>query len=235
MAEILIGEDDAHVRKWVGVALETQGHTIRLSADGAGTLEAVRQRRPDLLILDIMMPKMTGLEVCRAVRAFDQGLPIMMLTARNTEADMIEGLGAGADDYVTKPFSLAALNAHVAALLRRAGKDASAAPFRIGQHEVNPMRMEISAPGGSVHPLAAKEKELLCVLNRHRGEVLRRDWLLERVWGFNFCGNTRTLDQHIALIRRKLGEDATLLTTIRNAGYRLDRGTPTTSQDASRA
>ena len=223
MAEILIGEDDADVRKWVGIALETQGYTVRTAPDGEAALAEVKKRRPDMLILDIMMPKMSGLEVCREIRAFERRMPIMMLTARNSENDMIEGLEAGADDYVTKPFSLALLFARVAALLRRSENCASACrAYKIGEHTVDLVRMSILSPDGAEKPLAAREAELLEILHRHRGEVLRREYLLDRVWGFNFYGNTRTLDQHIALVRRKLGGDSALLRTVRNIGYRLD-------------
>ena len=119
MAEILIGEDDADVRKWLGIALETEGYVVRSACDGVETLAAVRERRPDLLILDVMMPKMSGLEVCRTARAADASLPIMMLTARNKDEDIVEGLGCGADEYVTKPFSMKVLFARIAAMLRK--------------------------------------------------------------------------------------------------------------------
>ena len=120
MAEIQIGEDDADVRKWLGVALETEGYVVRSSCDGEEVLAAVRERRPDLLILDVMMPKMSGLEVCRAIRAADASLPIMMLTARSKDEDIVEGLGCGADDYVTKPFSMKVLFARIALSSRMA-------------------------------------------------------------------------------------------------------------------
>ncbi len=221
MAEILIGEDDADVRKWLGVALETEGYVVRSACDGEETLAAVRKRRPDLLILDVMMPKLSGLEVCRAVRVADASLPIMMLTARSKDEDIVEGLGCGADDYVTKPFSMKVLFARIAAMLRN--RDAFGGPtaFLVGAHFVDGKTMRVAGPGGFSEPLALREYELLKLLYERRGEVLQRDWLLNRLWGVTFYGNTRTLDQHIALIRRKLGDDADRIETIRNIGYRL--------------
>lgn len=222
MAEILIGEDDDDVRKWLGVALESEGYSVRRAADGAETLAAVRERRPDLLILDVMMPKLSGLDVCQAIRETDHALPILMLTARNRETDVLAGFNCGADDYVTKPFSMNELFARIAALLRRAGRSVeSEPPLVIGAHRVDGRSMMVVAPDGSCTPLAAREYELLRLLCEHRGEVLKRDWLLDRLWGVTFHGNTRTLDQHIALVRRKLGSDADRIETLRNVGYRL--------------
>ena len=221
MAEILIGEDDADVRKWLGVALEMEGYVVRSVGDGEETLAAVRERRPDLLILDVMMPKMSGLEVCRTVRAADASLPIMMLTARSKEEDIVEGFGCGADDYVTKPFSMRVLFARVAAMLRNRNVPDGASAFPVGEHFVDGKAMRVTGPGGFSEPLALREYELLKILYERRGEVLQRDWLLNRLWGVTFYGNTRTLDQHIALIRRKLGDDFDRIETVRNVGYRL--------------
>lgn len=221
MAEILIGEDDADVRKWLGIALESEGHAVRLACDGEETLSAVRVRRPELLILDVMMPKMSGLEVCRALRAEDAALPIMMLTARNTDEDIVEGLGCGADEYVTKPFSMRVLFARITALLRRRDATSAGAAFAVGRHAIDGKTMRVVGPDGVRVPLAAREYDLLRLLRDHRGEVLHRDVLLNRLWGVTFYGNTRTLDQHIALVRRKLGDDADQIETVRNVGYRL--------------
>lgn len=221
MAEILIGEDDADVRKWLGIALETEGYVVRSACDGEEALAAVRERRPDLLILDVMMPKMSGLEVCRAIRAADASLPIMMLTARSKDEDIVEGLGCGADDYVTKPFSMKVLFARIAAMLRKRDVSDVASAFSVGAHSVDGKTMRVTGRDGSSEPLASREYELLRLLYERRGEVLQRDWLLNRLWGVTFYGNTRTLDQHIALIRRKLGGDAERIETVRNVGYRL--------------
>lgn len=221
MAEILIGEDDADVRKWLGIALETEGYVVRSACDGVETLAAVRERRPDLLILDVMMPKMSGLEVCKAIRAFDGSLPILMLTARNKDEDLIAGLGAGADDYVIKPFALNVLLARIAALLRRTDAADCNNTADISGFRLDIRKMAIVFDNGQQVLLTAREYELLKLLADHRGEVLKRDDILNRIWGLTFYGNTRTLDQHIALIRRKLGPFANRVETIRNVGYRL--------------
>ena len=219
MAEILIGEDDADVRKWLAIALETEGFTVRTAADGAATSEEAKTTRPDLLILDVMMPKMSGLEVCKAIRAFDRTLPILMLTARNKDEDLIAGLGAGADDYVTKPFALNVLLARIAALLRRTDRTECRDDF--SSFRLDARKMTIAFANGQEVLLSAREYELLKLLADQRGEVLRRDDILNRIWGLTFYGNTRTLDQHIALLRRKLGPCADCIETVRNVGYRL--------------
>ena len=219
MAEILIGEDDADVRKWLGIALVSEGHAVRTVADGEAVLAAMREKCPDLLILDVMMPKMSGLDVCKTVRADDPKLPVMMLTARSKESDILTGFGCGADDYVTKPFSMNVLFARVAALLRRTQNPATR--LAIGSHTVDPNRMTISDGEDHVEPLTAREFDLLKLLAGHRGEVLKRNDILNRLWGVTFYGNTRTLDQHIATLRRKLGSDQSLIETVRNVGYRL--------------
>lgn len=219
MAEILIGEDDADVRKWLGIALESEGYSVRTAADGEATLAATREKRPDLLILDVMMPKMSGLDVCKTIRADDPKLPIMMLTARSRESDILTGFGCGADDYVTKPFSINVLFARVAALLRRTHELQTI--LIIGSHTVNSNRMTISDGRGRGEQLTAREFDLLKLLAERRGDVLKRDDILNRLWGITFYGNTRTLDQHIATLRRKLGSDQDAIETIRNVGYRL--------------
>ena len=221
MAEILIGEDDADVRKWLAIALETEGFTVRTAADGAATLEEAKTARPDLLILDVMMPKMSGLEVCKAIRAFDRTLPILMLTARSKDEDLIAGLGAGADDYVTKPFALNVLLARIAALRRRTDAAECRGDADLGSFRLDARKMAIVFANGQEALLSAREYALLKLLADHRGEVLRRDDILNRIWGLTFYGNTRTLDQHIALLRRKLGSCSDCIETVRNVGYRL--------------
>lgn len=222
MAEILIAEDDADVRKWLAIALETEGHAVRMVEDGAAALQALRAKRPDALVLDVMMPVCDGFAVCREVRSTDAALPILMLTARDSEKDKVTGLGLGADDYMTKPFSMAELFARVGALLRRGALlNAPCASFQVGRSRVDGRRRAVIGGDGRETALAAREYELLKFLGDHRGEVLSRDRLLDELWGVTFYGNTRTLDQHVALVRRKLGADASLLETVRNVGYRL--------------
>ena len=229
MADILLAEDDADVRKWVAVALESEGHSVRTAPDGEAALAAFRARRPDLLVLDVMMPRRDGLAVCREVRAVDPALPVLMLTARNTEKDKLAGFDVGADDYVTKPFSMNELFARVAALLRRGALlAASSAPaaesYALGSLRLDCGRMALVAADGSATDLAARECGLLRLLAAHPGEVLTRERLLNELWGVSFYGNTRTLDQHVALVRRKLGAEAARLETVRNVGYRLRVG-----------
>ena len=226
MSEILFAEDDADIRKWVAVALETEGYAVRTVPDGEAALAAYAAQRPDLLMLDIMMPKRDGVSVCAEIRRRDAALPILMLTARTAERDKIAGLGAGADDYRTKPFGLGELLARIAALLRRTRlvpvqPPRADAPFRLGTHMIDGARLTVIAPDGTETPLAAREYERLRLLAAHPGEVLRRDDILDELWGVAFHGNTRTLDQHVALIRRKLGTDAARIETVRNVGYRL--------------
>ena len=226
MSEILFAEDDADIRKWVAVALETEGYAVRTVPDGEAALAAYAAQRPDLLMLDIMMPKRDGVSVCAEIRRRDAALPILMLTARTSERDKIAGLGAAADDYMTKPFGLGEPLARIAALLRRARlvpvqPPRADAPFRLGAHMIDGARLTVIAPDGTETPLAAREYELLRLLAAHPGEVLRRDDILDELWGVAFHGNTRTLDQHVALIRRKLGTDAARIETVRNVGYRL--------------
>ncbi|MCR5750758.1 MAG: response regulator transcription factor [Kiritimatiellae bacterium] len=230
MAEILFAEDDPDVRRWVCVALESEGHSVRVAADGDEALREIAAKRPDLIMLDVTMPGVSGFEVCKAVRDRDAAVPILMLTARGGEADKLTGFRMGADDYVTKPFSMKELFARVAALLRRA-KPASSETrpgvcesFAVGAARIDGARMAVLLPNGEEHPLAAREHELLSLLNRRAGEVLRRDFLLDEIWGVTFYGNTRTLDQHIALLRKKLGPEASRLETVRNVGYRLRAG-----------
>ena len=222
VAEILVAEDDADVRKWLSVALETEGYAVRAVENGARALAAVRQARPDLVILDVMMPECDGFTACREIRRDDAALPVLMLTARDSEQDKITGLGLGADDYMTKPFSMAELFARVAALLRRGALTRAVQPaFRIGGCRIDAARLTLTGADGCETALAARECQLLALLASRRGEVLTRDRLLNELWGVTFYGNTRTLDQHVALVRRKLGADAAWIETVRNVGYRL--------------
>ena len=225
MADLLIAEDDADVRKWLSIALRSEGHDVRATIDGEEVLSALAQKRPDALILDIAMPKRDGFSVCETIRKTDPALPILMLTAKSSTRDKIKGLGLGADDYMTKPFLMEELFARVTALLRRARLTPPAvfdnATFKVGNSTVDSSRLAILSADGQETPLAAREFALLKLLAAHPGEVLTRDRLLNEIWGVTFYGNTRTLDQHVALIRKKLGADAACIETVRNVGYRL--------------
>lgn len=168
MADILIAEDDADVRKWLSVALETEGYAVDTAENGVSALEAVRRKRPDLLILDVMMPACDGFTVCSEIRKADASLPILMLTARDSEQDEVKGLGLGADDYVTKPFSMMELFARIGARLRRSAlMCASKASFMIGTARIDESRMSVVDVEGRETPLAAREYELLKLLASH--------------------------------------------------------------------
>ena len=224
--KVLVIEDEKLVAESIRAILEHKGFDVETVYDGEAGTEYAELGIYDLLILDVMMPRLNGFQVARQVRADRCATPILMLTARTAERDKIAGLGAGADDYMTKPFGLGELLARIAALLRRARlvpvqPPRADAPFRLGAHMIDGARLTVIAPDGTETPLAAREYELLRLLAAHPGEVLRRDDILDELWGVAFHGNTRTLDQHVALIRRKLGADAARIETVRNVGYRL--------------
>lgn len=228
MAEILFAEDDRHIREWLPVALEGQGHRVHAVGDGEAALEAYRRQRPDLLLLDVMMPKKSGYTVCAEIRKEDKTLPILMLTAKTAEADKVLGLDVGADDYLTKPFGVRELVARVSALLRRTraleterqAKNWSTA--KCGSHVIDVKGHTLDDADGNKVPLTTLEFGLLRLLVAHPGEVLSRDRLLNELWGVSYLGSTRTLDQHVALVRKKLGKDAELIETVYGSGYRFN-------------
>ncbi len=229
MAEILLAEDDKHIREWLPVALEGQGHHVHAVADGAAALTAYAQQRPDLMLLDVMMPKKSGYTVCTEIRKTDKTLPIIMLTAKTSEADKVLGLEIGADDYLTKPFGIRELIARVSALLRRAraleteqqAKGWTALPC--GAHELDLKRHTLRTIATQQEtPLTTLEFGLLRLLLAHPGEILTRDRLLNELWGVSYLGSTRTLDQHVALVRKKLDTDAALIETVYGTGYRFN-------------
>jgi DNA-binding response OmpR family regulator len=221
---ILIVEDDRDIAELVRHYLVKAGHSAETLASGAEVLPRIRHRRPDLVVLDLMLPGMHGLDVCRALRA-DPGtasLPIIVLTARAEEADRIAGLDLGADDYVTKPFSPKELVARVAALLRRSGLTAvpSSQPLRFGPIEVDRDQHVVRDAGREV-ALTAKEFLLLEYFIQHGGRVLSRDQLLSEVWGYQYTGGTRTVDVHVRRLREKLPFLAEALITVKQFGYKL--------------
>ena len=225
MAYILFAEDDETLRDGLQVALESDGHETRPCADGAEALAALAERRPDLLLLDVMMPRKSGFDVCAEVRRTDPALPIIFLTAKADETDQVLGLGLGADDYIAKPFRVRVLLARVAAALRRAGTTpaatAAAETFMIGTARVDARRFLVD-PGDGTPPqtLSVRELGLLRAFAAHPGEVLSRDALLDEVWGEDYIGGPRTLDQHILQIRKKLGPSANGIETVHRIGYR---------------
>ena len=222
MADILLAEDDASIREWLPVVLEKDKHRVRAVADGAAALSAYEERRPDLLILDVMMPKKSGYDVCTEIRKKDPILPILMLTAKSAESDKVLGLGLGADDYMTKPFGIRELCARVSAMLRRVHVAETArqakAVFIVGRCQVDVRRRELTDGAGRKVELSSLELGLLQLLAAHPGEIIPRDRLLNELWGANYLGSTRTLDQHISLVRKKLGADANCIETIYGSG-----------------
>lgn len=226
MPKILLVEDETTVRETLATHLRAEGYETLTAADGATGLRLTRAELPDLLILDVMLPELDGLSLCRLVRR-DSDVPILMLTARGTEMDRIMGLETGADDYVVKPFSLGELLARVRALLRRAqGEQRHAAATRL---QAGDLQLDLIARrvrlGELELRLTQREFDLLAELMRNKGAVLSRDLLLTRVWGYDYVGNTHTVDVHIRWLREKIEVDPsapTRLTTVRGVGYRFE-------------
>jgi len=226
MTDILFAEDDAGIREWTALALEGPTCRVRAVADGAAALKAYEEKVPDLAILDVMMPKVSGWDVLVEIRKKDRAVPIMMLTAKSAEGDKVMGLGLGADDYLAKPFGVAELRARVAALLRRAAVSSAPAPakspaFAVGSRTVDPKRSVVIDSRGKETELTSLELGILTYLAAHRGEIVSRDSLLTAVWGASYQGTNRTIDTRLAKLRQKLGSDAVLVETVYASGYRL--------------
>lgn len=220
MKTILVVDDERNIVELVRLYLEKEGFNVVAASDGEQALAQYERHAPDLVVLDLMLPKLDGFEVCRELRRRGD-TPILMLTARSEDVDAIVGLELGADDYVTKPFNPRALVARVKAILRRTDATAKGGrPIRVGNLRVDPRRREASVGDRSLD-LRAREFDLLAALARDPGVVLTRDALLEDVWGTDFPGETRTVDVHVAEVRKKLGDDGPAIETIRGIGYRL--------------
>ena len=229
MARLLVVEDDTAILEAVAYNLERQGHEVVRAEDGVSALALSRSIEPDLILLDLMLPRMSGLDVCRVVRE-ERPVPIVVLTARDTEADTVAGLDLGADDYITKPFSMRELLARVGAVLRRdeLSREAGGGPVRGavlsgGGIELRSGAREVTRDGTPV-ALRPKEFELLEYLMRHPGQALSRDTILERVWGYEFGGGTRTVDVHIRWLREKIEDHPSSperLRTVRGVGYKF--------------
>jgi DNA-binding response OmpR family regulator len=223
-ARILVAEDDPKQANLVRVYLEREGHSVLLVGDGRAALEQCRTRRPDMVVLDVMMPLVDGLDVCRILRS-ESDIPILLLTARTTEDDMLLGLDVGADDYITKPYSPRELAARVRALLRRAGAVSAGnqAVLRIGDLEIDPGRFEVRV-GGRPIVLTAKEFGILEVLAAEPGRAFTRAQIIDRAFGFDHYVLERTVDAHVMNLRRKIEEDAAeprYVQTVYGRGYRL--------------
>ena len=238
-ARILIAEDDVHIRLGLIATLESEGYDVTAASDGAQALKLYPQSKYDLVILDVMMPKASGYDVCRELRAAGVGTPVLFLTAKGEEVDKVVGLKLGADDYVVKPFGVHELLARVEALLRRARVSVSAAyaargetsaggvplpfVFRLGEAEIDRNAFTVRRPGCAAESLTARELKLAEVFAAHAGETLARDRLLNAVWGVGYFGTTRTLDQHVAQLRKKIEpepESPRSILTVHGVGYR---------------
>jgi len=221
---ILLVDDEQHIIELAQMYLEKEGYVVRSAGDGQRALDLVARERPDLVVLDLMLPTVDGWEVCRKIRA-ESDLPIIMLTARDDAIDKILGLELGADAYLTKPFNPRELVAWVKAVLRRSAprhkEDALARQaISLGRLEVNPASREATVAGQPVS-LRAKEFDLLLTLLNHKGIVLSREKLIELVWGFDFYGQTRTVDVHVAHLRDKLADSGVEIETVWGVGYKL--------------
>ncbi len=218
---VLVVEDEASIASFVSAYLKNAGYAVRTAGTGGEALRQVASDQPALVVLDLMLPDIDGIEVCRRIRQ-DSDMPILMLTARDEDVDKIIGLEVGADDYLTKPFNPRELVARVKAILRRATPERGereSAVIRHGDLSVDAGRREVKVGDQEVQ-LAPKEFDLLWELLDHRGLVLTRDQLLERVWGYTFAGDTRTVDVHVRQLRRKLG-DASPIVTVWGVGYKV--------------
>jgi DNA-binding response OmpR family regulator len=222
MTSVLLAEDDLSISEPLARALRREGYEVGVSADGPATIEAACAGGIDLILLDIGLPKLDGLEVCRQIRSQGHAIPVLILTARADEVDTVIGLDAGADDYVTKPFRLAELLARVRALLRRGATESRV---------VQGVRVDADARrawlGESEIDLTSKEFDLLSLLVSEAGKVVTREQIMRQVWDSKWWGSTKTLDMHVSWLRRKLGDDAhspRYITTVRGVGFRFERG-----------
>ena len=220
---ILVVDDEPTLRQTLAENLEEEGFRVVTAADGRQALARFRETAPDLVLLDLMLPEISGIEVCRQIRR-ESGVPILMLTARDSELDKVVGLELGADDYVTKPFSLRELLARVRALMRRADRP----PDAPATESIQLGRVTVDLPGhrllrdGEPIPVKPKAFELLAFLLRHPGQVFTRDKLLEHVWGYDYAGETRTVDVHVHMLRTLIEEEPgrpAYLQTVRGVGY----------------
>jgi DNA-binding response OmpR family regulator len=224
VARILVAEDDPKQATLIRVYLERERHSVLTAPDGQQALEVFRNRRPDLAVVDVMIPILDGLDVCRLIRA-ESTIPILMLTARSTEQDILRGLDIGADDYLTKPYSPREFTARVRALLRRAGVVAGAGKpvLSVGELTVDPDRFEVRV-GGRLVPVTAKEFGILEVLAARPGRVFTRAQIIDAAFGFDHDVLERTVDAHVMNLRRKIEDDAAeprYLQTVYGRGYRI--------------
>ncbi len=236
---ILVAEDDANIRNGLIDTLESEGYQATPAVDGEQALKIFQSGKFDLVLLDIMMPGRSGYDVCRAIRVHNEEIPIIMLTAKGAEIDKVVGLKLGADDYITKPFGVHELLARIAAVLRRSRRPPDQAgtsgplpdSFVFGTAEIDSRQFRAKI-GQKTHPLSARELRLLELFYTHPNEVLSRDLLLNQAWGVEYYGTTRTLDQHIAQLRKKVEPDPahpSVVITVHGIGYRYSKSAENSS------
>ncbi|MGI8422872.1 MAG: winged helix-turn-helix domain-containing protein [Chloroflexota bacterium] len=230
MAKVLVVDDEPALVSTISYSLRKEGHEVLTAGDGERALAIARREQPDLIVLDLMLPKLDGLDVCRALRQSPtpklRGIPILMLTARSEELDKVVGLEVGADDYVTKPFSMRELVARTKAMLRRSHMESGPAPadqpVKIGTISLDPAQRRVLRDGKEV-ALKPKEFDLLRFLARNPGHVYSREQLLDQVWGYGYVGEQRTVDVHVRWLREKIEDEPSkpqLIETVRGVGYR---------------
>ena len=219
---ILLVDDEPNIIQLARMYLEREGYRVQAVGDGRAALQAVERLRPDLMVLDIMLPELDGLEVCRRLRGLDDPIAILMLTARDEDLDKILGLELGADDYLTKPFNPRELVARVKAIIRRGERISRPTDdvLHFGDLVIDPGGREVKVNGQAVS-LRAKEFDLLLTLAEHKGMVLTREQLLENAWGYGYYGQSRTVDVHIGHLRRKLADSSVRIETVTGVGYKL--------------
>lgn len=218
---ILLVDDEPHIIELAELYLKKEDYRTASASDGLAALEAVQQLNPSLMVLDLMLPELDGYEVCRKLRAQNNPVLILMLTARDDDVDKIVGLEMGADDYMTKPFNPRELVARIKALLRRKTRDVSEkAQLSVGDLYIDPARREVRVNDVEIK-LRTQEFDLLMTFAEHKGLVLKREQLLRLAWGYDYYGETRTVDVHVAQIRKKMADSAVKIETITGVGYKL--------------
>jgi DNA-binding response OmpR family regulator len=226
--KVLVAEDDRLIREGLAEILSREGYTVVLAEDGESTLEAFAAECPDFVCLDIMMPKVSGYEVCRRMRAARPQLPVIFISAKSEEIDKVVGLELGADDYIVKPFGVKEVIARIRAVTRRcyatAGEPAAKSGFRMGDLEVFPLELR-ARRGETVIELSLRDIRILQLLWEHRGEALERRTIYERCWGATYLSSSRTLDQHISQLRKRVEVSPgspNVICTVHGVGYRFD-------------
>jgi len=227
MSKILVVDDAEHIVELISFNLKNEGHDILVAYEGGEALKLVDSEMPDLVLLDLMLPGIDGIEICRRIRGNEitKNIPIIMITAKGEEIDKVLGLEIGADDYITKPFGVRELLARVKAILRRSKR--MEIVLEAKHHESYGINLDVEKhevrKNGELVDLTFKEFELLKLLFEHKGKVLTRDYLLDKIWGYDYFGETRTVDVHIRHLRKKIGEEKgnEFIETVRGVGYKL--------------